>query len=101
MSRHDRPRDDSIEARALRRVRRKLRFFWHLLIFVLVNAGLWGMHLVTGHPRSPVFLWGWALGLAIHGVMTLISLQGEGLRERMLREEIERKIGRASCRERV
>lgn len=81
---------DNIEARARRRVRRKLGFYTHALVFVLVNLGLYAMHEFTGRPRGPVIIWGWALGLAIHGIFTFVSLQGEGLRERMLREEIER-----------
>jgi hypothetical protein len=87
--RHDFP-SDSIEARALRRVRKKMGFYIHALVFVLVNLGLYAMQEVTGRHRGPVFIWGWALGLLIHGIFTFVSLQGEGLRERMLRKEIER-----------
>lgn len=89
MSRHDSP-PDSIEARAHRRVRRKLAFYIHALVFVLVNLGLYAMHAFTGRHHGPVILWGWAIGLFIHGVFTFVSLQSEGLRERMLRQEIER-----------
>jgi len=81
---------DSIEARAYRRVRRKLGFYMHVGVFVLVNLGLYLLNELPGHHRGPVIIWGWGLGLLIHGVFTFISLQGEGLRERMLREEIER-----------
>ena len=89
MRRRDLP-PDSIEARAYRRVRRKLGFYMHARVFVLVNLGLYAINEFSGRHRGPVILWGWALGLLIHGVFTFISLQGEGLRERMLREEIER-----------
>ncbi|MBC7996284.1 MAG: 2TM domain-containing protein [Rhizobacter sp.] len=81
---------DSIEARATRRVRKKLGFYIHALVFVLVNLGLFIAGELTGRHRGPVFIWGWALGLAIHGLFTFVSLQGEGVRERMIREEIER-----------
>jgi len=81
---------DSIEARASRRVRRKLGFYIHALVFVLVNLGLYAMREFTGRPHGPVIIWGWALGLVIHGIFTFVSLQGEGVRERMLRKEIER-----------
>jgi 2TM domain len=81
---------DSIEARATRRVRKKIGFYIHLLVFVLVNLGLFVIGEMTGRHRGPVFLWGWGLGLAIHGLITFVSLQGEGVRERMIREEIER-----------
>ncbi|MEO8153782.1 MAG: 2TM domain-containing protein [Rhizobacter sp.] len=89
MRRRDLP-PDSIEARAYRRVRRKFGFYTHALVFVLVNLGLYVINEFSGRHRGPVIIWGWAVGLLIHGVFTFISLQGEGLRERMLREEIER-----------
>ncbi|MGY4829814.1 2TM domain-containing protein [Sphaerotilaceae bacterium SBD11-9] len=89
MRRHDFP-PDSIEARAHRRVRRKFGFYVHALVFVLVHLGMFALYALTGHPPRPMFIWGWAVGLAIHGIFTFASLQGEGLRERMLREEIER-----------
>jgi hypothetical protein len=89
--RRDKPPRDSLEGRAHRRVNRKLRFYMHVLVFVLVNGGLLAFHWFQGHPlRATGMLWGWGIGLAIHGIVTFISLQGEGLRERMIREEIER-----------
>jgi hypothetical protein len=48
------------------------------------------MSQLTGHPRATHFpLMGWALGLAIHGVVTLMSLQADGLRRRMLDQEVQ------------
>lgn len=88
MKRHDFP-PDSLEARALYRVRRKMGFYLHAAVFVLVHLGFLVPYLLGSRPR-PSFVWGWAIGLAIHGVVTFVRLQGEGLRERMLRQEIER-----------
>jgi hypothetical protein len=89
MSRH-RIVDDSIEARAERRVHRKMAFLLHAFIFVVVNGGLYLLNSITGEPRWSHFpLFGWGLGLAIHGVVTLLSLQGEGLRRGMVAREIE------------
>ncbi len=82
---------DSIEARARRRVGMKMGFYIHALVFTLVNTGLYAFNSAIGGTRWSHFpLWGWGLGLAIHGIVTLISLQGEGLRSRMLAQEIER-----------
>ncbi|MBX3622702.1 MAG: 2TM domain-containing protein [Rhizobacter sp.] len=81
---------DSIEARAQRRVRRKMGFYMHALVFVLVNAAIFVYAQMAGHDYRPRLLLGWGLGLLIHGIVTFVSLQGEGLRERMLRQEIER-----------
>ena len=86
----DRTHDDSIEARAHRRVRRKMGFLIHVLVFVVVNLGLYAINGFTGEPRWAHFpAWGWGLGLAIHGLVTLMALQGEGLRRHMLAREIE------------
>jgi hypothetical protein len=83
--------DNSIEARARRRVGMKIGFYIHALVFVLVNGGLFVLNSLSGGTRWFVFpLWGWGLGLAIHGIVTLIALQGDGLRDRMVRDEIER-----------
>ncbi len=82
---------DDIETRARRRVGIKLGFYIHATVFVLVNLGLFVLNSITGGARWSHFpLWGWGLGLAIHGVVTFISLRGEGVRERMLQQEIER-----------
>ena len=83
--------DAKLEAHARRRVARKTGFYIHALVFVLVNLGLAGFSTFGDHPRSLAFpAWGWSLGLAIYGFVTFVSLQGDGLRQRMLRSEIER-----------
>jgi hypothetical protein len=46
--------------------------------------------MIGGHRWSIWPLWGWGLGLAIHGLVTFISLRGDGVRDRMLQDEIER-----------
>jgi hypothetical protein len=81
----------SIEARARRRVGIKMGFYIHALVFTVVNGGLYLANGATGGMRWSHFpLWGWGLGLAIHGIVTFASLQGDGLRARMLKTEIER-----------
>ena len=98
------PTAPTIEQRARRRVALKKGFLIHALVFVLVNAGLylfwqlvsggnsggnsggWGMRHGGGHFFP---LWGWGLGLAIHGIVVFIRLQGEGVTERMVDREIE------------
>ena len=88
----------SIEQRARRRVALKTGFLIHALVFVLVNGGLYLMSTFGGlSPGSGrwhggaafVPIWGWALGLAIHGIVVLLKLQGEGLGRRMVEREIE------------
>jgi hypothetical protein len=96
----------SLEQRAHRRVKLKMGFYIHALVFVLVNAGLFLLANVLEFPRwnsrHPVPwnvfpFWGWGIGLAIHGIVTFIALQGDGVRQRMLEREIDalkRKEGR-------
>ena len=81
---------NSLEARARRRVGRKIGFYTHALVFVLVNLGLFAINAATGDPHWARFpLMGWGLGLAIHGIVTFMALQGEGLRRSLLQREIE------------
>ena len=69
----------------------KMGFYIHALVYVLVNAGLYAINLSTGGYRWSVWpLWGWGLGLAIHGLVTFVGLHGDGMRERMLRDEMEK-----------
>lgn len=92
--------DAQLRRQAKKRVEAKMGFLTHLLVFVCVNAALYllggpfgGDGRLHGLP-----LWGWGLGLAIHGLVTLLSLQGQGLRERMMAAELktlrERNLGR-------
>ena len=83
--------DDELRQRAKRRVGMKMGFYIHATVYVLVNLGLWAIATVTG--RGPWNVWpllGWGLGLAIHGIVTFIGLRGDGLRQRMIQDEVER-----------
>lgn len=82
--------DDELLRLAQERVDTKMGFLTHLLVFACVNAGFF----VLGWRVFPI--WGWALGLAIHGVVAWASLQGEGMRSRMLNREIEQLRRQAS-----
>jgi hypothetical protein len=89
----------TIEQRARRRVALKTGFYTHALVYVLVNGGLfllsmagtWGFEVAHG-PMGRIWslpLWGWGLGLAIHGIVVFLKLQGEGMRQGMVEREIE------------
>lgn len=84
-------KDSRLMREAKRRVGLKMGFLTHLLVFVLVNVGLFVLNGWTGGHRWHQFpLYGWGLGLAIHGIVTLIALQGAGMEERMLERELEK-----------
>ena len=81
----------ALQARARRRVGIKMGFYIHALVYVLVNLGLFALNTSLGGVRWSHFpLWGWGLGLAIHGIVTFIGLPGDGMRSRMVAQEVER-----------
>lgn len=81
---------DPLEKRARRRVGLKVGFAIHLTVYLLVNTGLWLLGQASGRTAwVPYPLLGWGLGLAIHGLVTLFGLHGDGLRQRMLAAEMQ------------
>jgi len=80
-----------LHRRARRRVSLKLAWAMHALVYVLVNGALMTVGAVFGASSWVRFpLAGWGLGLAIHGLVTLVLLGGDGLRDRLLADEIAR-----------
>ena len=75
---------------ARKRVGMKMGFATHLLVYTLVNAGLAVASLSQGRQWHWGPLLGWGLGLAIHGIVTLVELRGQGLRDRMVASELQR-----------
>ena len=83
--------DRLLERQARRRVGAKMGFLIHALVYVLVNFGLFAINASVGGGHWAVFpLLGWGLGLAIHGIVTLVSLHGDSLRQRMIDSEMEK-----------
>ena len=84
--------DPELLRRARKRVGMRMGFLTHALVYSIVNGGLLALNLAQGE-RPLWSFWphfGWGLGLAAHGISTWFALNGEGLRERMLKQEIER-----------
>ncbi|RVT84938.1 2TM domain-containing protein [Inhella crocodyli] len=81
--------DIALRRQARKRVEMKMGFLVHLLVFVCVNGGLFLLSNLHDNARwHGLPFWGWGLGLAIHGVVTLASLQGADLRERLMAAEL-------------
>ena len=81
--------EEAILQRAKRRVGMKMGFYTHALVYVCVNLGLFAINTWQGGPRWHGWpMLGWGLGLAIHGLVTFLGLNGEGLRDRMLADEV-------------
>lgn len=75
---------------AERRADAKLGFRHHALVYVVVNAGLAGLNLLTS-PQTLWFYWplfGWGIGLAAHG-LSVYGSSTEG-RERAVQAEMEK-----------
>jgi hypothetical protein len=85
--------EQSIRAKAKRRVRKKLAFYWHFVVFVLANAAMTAINL-RHSPGYNWFVWplaGWGAALALHGFATF---QGGGLTEGMIEAEVQRELAR-------
>jgi hypothetical protein len=77
---------------AKRHVERKIGFFIHLAVYIVVNSGLMLFNLLQ---RSDV-LWaifpllGWGTGLLFHGVAVFLSAPGRKWKQRMIEKELKR-----------
>ena len=67
-------------------------FYFHLVCYLLINAVLAVINLLT----SPEYLWfiwplmGWGIGLIIHGISVFGGLWGKSWEERKIREIMEK-----------
>ena len=76
---------------AKERVEQKLGFYIHLAVFVLVNALLTAIDLMTS-PGQLWFFWplgGWGIGVVLHAVKVFGN--ASSLKQRMIERELARK----------
>ncbi len=83
------PADLAYQA-AVRKVQRKLHFFSHLMIFVMVNCMLVAINLLTTPQRIWAFwpIFGWGIGVAMHGLQVFFADQHSQLQKRMIEKEL-------------
>lgn len=79
--------------RAKKRVREIRGFYQHLLVYVLVNLGLFVLNVLTT-PDELWFYWpmlGWGIGLVAHGASVFASggLWGASWEERKIKQLME------------
>jgi hypothetical protein len=82
-----------IRGKAKSRVRKKLGFYWHFLVFVLANAAMIAINLEHS-PDYHWFVWplaGWGAALVLHGFATF---QGSAMSEAMIEAEVKRELAR-------
>ncbi len=97
MSTTEPTRPADLEALARRRAGRKMGFFIHATVYVLVNLGLVAIDALSGGPHwAHVPLLGWGLGLAIHGIVTFAAGYGDAFHRKLVQRELEslRRTGR-------
>lgn len=83
--------EEDLHRRARERVDMKMGFVIHAMVFLLVNLGMFAARQWTDQGHWGFWpAWGWGLGLAIHGIVTFMKLQGEGLKDRLIAEEVQR-----------
>jgi hypothetical protein len=86
------PSDDDIDRLARKRAGAKMGWYWHAAIYLLFNLYfLIASDVGFGHRRWSAFpMFGWGLGLLLHGVSVFVLGKGSSLRERMVQRERER-----------
>ncbi len=84
--------NDDVDRIARKRAGAKLGWYVHASVYLLVNVGLYLVSTEAfGFRRWSLFpVFGWGLGLALHGLSVFVLGSGGGLRERMVQKERER-----------
>jgi len=86
--------DEELRERARKRVEDIVGFWVHVLIFTVVNAGIWIIDATQGDGIEWAY-WTtipWGIGLAIHAVVLIAELRifGDAWRERKISEYMDR-----------
>jgi len=82
-----------IEHKARKRVRAKLLFMWHLVVFVMANLAMFAINHAYS-PETQWFVWplaGWGTALFFHAIATFGM---GGVSDSMLDAEVDRELAR-------
>lgn len=82
--------DTRLEQLARKRAGAKLGWYIHATVYLLVNLLLLALSLSSGRHWAVFPLFGWGLGLAVHGAVVFLLTGGAGLHERLVQQERER-----------
>jgi len=82
-------REEALRDKAIRRLKKKRDFHTHVLVYVLVNAFLVAIWMVSGHGYFwPIFpIVGWGIGLVMNGWDVYLN---DDFDEEQIRREVER-----------
>ncbi len=83
---------EEIDRLARKRAGAKLGWYVHACVFLLVNLFLFAISRYGfGHRNWSIFpVFGWGIGLVLHGISVFVLGGGSGLRERLVEQERER-----------
>lgn len=85
--------EDIAYRNARRHVERKIGFYIHLAVYLLVNTGLVLLNLLVV-PQKIWFFWpmaGWGIGLLFHGLAVFMNAPGARWKQRMIENELKNK----------
>ncbi len=88
---------EEIERLARHRAARKMGWYVHAFIYIVVNIGLALLSAFSGRHWALFPALGWGLGLLVHGLVVFVAPPGGGLREGLVqreREQLQREQGR-------
>lgn len=80
---------------AKRHVERKLGFYIHMSVYVMVNTGLITINLLgsSAKPWALFPLFGWGIGLLFHGLAVFLHAPGAAWKQRMIDNELKKRPG--------
>ncbi len=92
--------NDLAYQQAVRRVQSKLRFFNHLIIYVVVCCMLIAINLL----RTPQHIWAiwpilaWGVGIALHALQIFYVGENSSLQQRMIEKETQKHIDQRAAK---
>lgn len=81
---------EEIDRLARRRAGKKIGWYIHAFIYIVVNIGLAVLSSFSGRHWAVFPALGWGLGLLVHGLVAFVEPFGGGFRERLVQQERER-----------
>ncbi|MDO8280799.1 MAG: 2TM domain-containing protein [Burkholderiaceae bacterium] len=80
---------EALERLAQRRMRRKMGWYVHALVYIAVNICLAALAATTGRNWAVFPALGWGLGLLIHAAVVFLAMPGGSLQAHLLERERE------------
>ena len=77
----------ALEQLALKRARAKLGWYIHASVYIAVNLLLAALSAMTGRHWAVFPVFGWGIGLAVHGIVVFLVNGKAGLLERLVQRE--------------